>query len=119
MCGTPGESLACSYTAGEVTRAVLAPLTLAGRTPLGDDLPAGAAVAGEPRPRVVVPGGGERNPGGSGGAADPGATWTRIEFAVPADPGGPGGDVQVLGVRMTFGGQAWIGQVYLDELTWH
>lgn len=118
MCGTPAGSLACTYTAGEVTRAVLAPLTLAGRTLSlmvylqGPSLPPNPVHAS-----LFVVG----TTGTLEGPAVPltgTAVWTRIEFAVPPDPGGPGADVQVLGFRMTFGGQSWLGQVYLDELSW-
>lgn len=118
MCGSPGESLSCTYTAGEVTRAVLAPLTLTGRT-----ISVMVYLQGPPLPpnpvhaSLFLVG----STGTLEGPAVPlprGGAWTLVEFAVPPDTEGPGADVQVLGVRMTFGGQAWIGQAYLDEFSW-
>jgi len=114
-CDTPEASPACTRTAGEVTRAVLAPLRLAGRTASvmaylqGPALPpspvhgtlfivgAGGVIEGPPVPLARTD------------------AWIPIELSVPADGGAA---VQVLGIRLDFHGQAWTGQAYLDELTW-
>jgi hypothetical protein len=119
MCGTTNESPACPYTAGEVTRAVLAPLNLTGRTASvmaylqGPALPA-APVHG----RLFVVGQAGRLEGPERPLGQT-ATWFPLELTVPDDGSGAGADTQVLGIRLDFHGQAWSGHLFLDELTWH
>jgi hypothetical protein len=118
LCGTPDESPDCTHTAGEVTRAVLAPLNLAGRTASVMVYLQGAALPPNPVHGTLFIVG---TAGVSEGPAVPlprTDAWVPVELPVPADPAGAGAAVQVLGIRLDFHGQAWTGQAYLDELTW-
>jgi len=118
MCGTTTEAPDCAFTAGEVTRAVLAPLSLTGRTATvmaylqGPALPA-APVHG--RLFVVGQAGRVEGPERQLGVLE---TWTPLELTLADDGSGAGADIQILGIRIDFHGQAWSGRLFLDELTW-
>jgi hypothetical protein len=119
LCGQPGEAPACAYQAGEVSRGILAPLNLTGLT-----LSAMVYLDGPSLP-AMLPLGNLFVVGRAGlieGAGFPIAqigTWTRLELPFANDTTQAGVDIRVLGVRMTFNGQPWLGRAYIDEITWH
>lgn len=118
MCGQPGASPACAYTAGEVTRPVLAPLNLTGRTVSVMVYLQGAALPAGPVHGSVFlmgPGGLVEGPQRALTATD---AWMSVDLGVPADGSATTDGVRVLGVRIDFHGQPWTGRVFLDEVTW-
>jgi|GEM_PF-5943043 len=114
-----GEDIVCSYRTGEISRAVLTSLDVTGLTMSaalyleGPHLPAGPVQA-----QLFVLGQG----GLLEGPWQPirmAGVWTAVEFLVPDDGKAPGADIRILGLRLEFGGQAWAGRAYVDEISWH
>ena len=114
-----GEDLACSYQTGEISRAVLTSLDVTGLTMSaalyleGPHLPVGPVQA-----HLFVLGRG----GFIEGPWQPirmTGVWTAVELPVPDDGKAPGADIRMLGVRISFDGQAWAGRAYVDEISWH
>jgi hypothetical protein len=118
LCGQPGEVLACAFQTGEVSRAILAPLDLTGFT-----LSAMVYLDGPPLP-AMPPHGSVFVVGRGGLIEGPGipitqiGTWTRVQLPFADDAAGLGVEIRVMGVRMTFHGQPWMGHAYIDEITW-
>jgi hypothetical protein len=118
MCGEVGEELACSYQTGEVSRPVLTSLNITGLT-----LSAAIYLDGPPLPEgpvdaqlFILTGDGVIE----GPLAPLGATgiWTGVELPIAGD-GNAGAGVRLIGLRISFHGQAWAGRTYVDEVTWH
>jgi hypothetical protein len=118
LCGQLGEAAACAYQDGEVSRGVLAPLDLTGFTASvmmyldGPPLP-----ATPPEGKVFIVGRGGLIEG-LGFPITQLGTWTRLELPFPGGATQVGVDIRVLGVRLTFHGEPWLGRAYIDEITW-
>jgi hypothetical protein len=118
LCGQIDEALECSHLIGEVSRGILTPLDLTGLTASamvyvdGPPLP-----AGQVQGTLFILGGG-------GYLHGPSSTiqlhvWTRLDLTIADDGHAPGADVHLIGIRIDLQNQSWLGQVYIDEITWH
>lgn len=118
LCDTVDADSACAYRTGEVSRAVLTSLNVTGLT-----MSAAVYMQGPPLPDGPVYA--QLFILGKTGFVDGPQTlittrdvWTAIEFPIADNGTETGADIRLIGVRIRFGGQAWTGRVYLDEISW-
>ena len=118
LCGQTDQQTECAYQTGEVSRGVLTSLDLTGLTTSAMvylDGPALPAQSVEGTIFVLGRGGLIQ---GNGQPLTQLGTWIRVDLTIPDDGTSAGADVRVIGLDIAFHGQAWMGNVTIDEVTW-
>lgn len=117
-CGQTDQVPDCAYQTGEVSRGVLTSLDLTGLTTSAMVYLDGPALPEQSVDATIFVLGRGGLIQGSGQPLTQLGTWIRVDLTIPDDGTSAGADVRVIGLDVAFHGQAWKGNVTIDEITW-